>query len=215
MFVTTAYKKKLEERERIEAEERNQEQIEALLDVRKQKDLSGFYYSMLRMRTGELVVEEESEKQKREKEAEAVKFKEQKSSTKQKSYRTTAEEEEEPEEEEEKPKEESSEPNESDKPSEAQIKEEKVDVQEAQVDKKVSGEEKKPNVKSEGDAEPVKEEKTMSVDELMKLKEEQRKERLKKIFEKRTVGDVFDRELSEYFVRKNQNLSLKNFVERE
>lgn len=215
MFVTTAYKKKLEERERIEAEERNQEQIEALLDVRKQKDLSGFYYSMLRMRTGELVVEEESEKQKREKEEEAVKFKEQKSSTKQKSYRTTAEEEEEPEEEEEKPKEESSEPNESDKPSEAQIKDEKVDVQESQVDKKVSGGEKKPDEKNGMELEPVKEEKTMSVDELMKLKEEQRKERLKKMFEKRTVGDVFDRELSEYFVRKNQNLSLKNFVERE
>ena len=64
-FVTSSYRKRMEEREKIEAEERRQEQIEALFDVRKQKDLSGFYMSMLKLKSGEMVIEEESEKLKR------------------------------------------------------------------------------------------------------------------------------------------------------
>lgn len=64
-FVTSAYRKKMEERQKIEEEERNQDKIEELLDVRKQKDLSGFYSNLLKMKTGELVVEEEGAKDKR------------------------------------------------------------------------------------------------------------------------------------------------------
>lgn len=65
VFVTSAYRKKIEEREKIEAEERNQERIEELLDVRKQKDLSGFYSNLLKMKTGEMVIEEEGAKEMR------------------------------------------------------------------------------------------------------------------------------------------------------
>ena len=35
------------------------------------------------------------------------------------------------------------------------------------------------------------------------------------IFDKRTVGEKFDREVVDYFVRKSSNLSLKSYVERE
>ncbi len=65
VFVTSAYRQKMEERALLEAEERNQERVEQLLDVRKAKDLSGFYANMLKMKTGEFVVEEEGAKDKR------------------------------------------------------------------------------------------------------------------------------------------------------
>ncbi|KAG8222105.1 hypothetical protein J437_LFUL000869 [Ladona fulva] len=42
-FVTSAYRKKLEEFQRMDEEERLQDRIEELTDVAKQKDLSGFY----------------------------------------------------------------------------------------------------------------------------------------------------------------------------
>jgi coiled-coil domain-containing protein 55 len=64
-FVTASYRKRMEERQKLEEEERRQDQIEALFDVRKQKDLSGFYMSMLKLKSGEMVIEEESEKLKR------------------------------------------------------------------------------------------------------------------------------------------------------
>jgi hypothetical protein len=37
----------------------------ALLDVKKAKDLSGFYDTLLKMKTGEIKIEEEGEKDKR------------------------------------------------------------------------------------------------------------------------------------------------------
>nr|CAG4645797.1 EOG090X0D2W [Lynceus sp. MCZ IZ 141354] len=42
-YVTSAYKAKLEEFQKAEEEEKRKDQIEAMLDVTKQKDLSGFY----------------------------------------------------------------------------------------------------------------------------------------------------------------------------
>ena len=87
-FVTSAYRKKMEERQKIEEEERNQEKIEELLDVRKQKDLSGFYSNMLKMKTGEMVVEEEGAKDKRiENEEKEKAAKEQKANKQKKVYR--------------------------------------------------------------------------------------------------------------------------------
>ena len=47
-FVTSAYRKKMEEMEKAEAEEARREQIENVLDVRKQKDMSGFYRHLYR-----------------------------------------------------------------------------------------------------------------------------------------------------------------------
>lgn len=35
------------------------------------------------------------------------------------------------------------------------------------------------------------------------------------LFDKRTVGAKFDEELGEYFIRMSQNLSLKNYIERD
>ena len=52
-FVTSAYKKRMEERAREEEEERRQAAMEDALDVRKQKDLSGFYRHLLNRQMGE------------------------------------------------------------------------------------------------------------------------------------------------------------------
>ncbi|NXX19345.1 NSRP1 protein, partial [Podargus strigoides] len=52
-FVTSAYKKKLQERAEMEEEERREAAIEAYLDVTKQKDLSGFYRHLLNQSVGE------------------------------------------------------------------------------------------------------------------------------------------------------------------
>ncbi|NXI65616.1 NSRP1 protein, partial [Anseranas semipalmata] len=52
-FVTSAYKKKLQERAEEEERERRQAALEAYLDVTKQKDLSGFYRHLLNQRVGE------------------------------------------------------------------------------------------------------------------------------------------------------------------
>ncbi|KAF7206376.1 nuclear speckle splicing regulatory protein 1 [Nothobranchius furzeri] len=52
-YVTSAYKKKLEEQKEEEEKERRQAEIEAALDVRKQKDLSGFHRHLLNQIVGE------------------------------------------------------------------------------------------------------------------------------------------------------------------
>ncbi|XP_069471353.1 nuclear speckle splicing regulatory protein 1 [Ambystoma mexicanum] len=52
-FVTSAYKKKLEERAEEEEQEKREAAIEASLDVTKQKDLSGFYRHLLNQTVGE------------------------------------------------------------------------------------------------------------------------------------------------------------------
>ena len=52
-FVTSAYRKKMEEMEKLEEEERKREAIEKMLDVTKQKDMSGFYRHLYRQTMGE------------------------------------------------------------------------------------------------------------------------------------------------------------------
>ncbi|XP_038151741.1 nuclear speckle splicing regulatory protein 1 [Cyprinodon tularosa] len=52
-YVTSAYKKKLEEQKEEAEREKRQAEIEAALDVRKQKDLSGFYRHLLNQTVGE------------------------------------------------------------------------------------------------------------------------------------------------------------------
>ncbi|XP_004635434.1 nuclear speckle splicing regulatory protein 1 isoform X2 [Octodon degus] len=52
-FVTSAYKKKLQERAEEEERERQAAALEARLDVTKQKDLSGFYRHLLNQAVGE------------------------------------------------------------------------------------------------------------------------------------------------------------------
>lgn len=204
VFVTAAYRKKMEERQKIEEEERRQEQIENLLDVRKQKDLSGFYFSLLKMKTGEWVIEEEGEKEKRlEKERqEAIKFKDTKSGI-QKAYRNKNEEE--------------SEEDEVEEETQNEEQHDKTDVgQETQEPeaKKIKEDEEKEN-------EPIIEVKNEKKTELEETKiepilskEELRKQRLDKLFTKRTVGSKLDQELSEYFQRK-AILTQKNYIERE
>uniref|UniRef100_A0A670KEY9 Nuclear speckle splicing regulatory protein 1 n=1 Tax=Podarcis muralis TaxID=64176 RepID=A0A670KEY9_PODMU len=52
-FVTSAYKKKLQERAEEEEREKREAAIEACLDVTKQKDLCGFYRHLLNQAVGE------------------------------------------------------------------------------------------------------------------------------------------------------------------
>lgn len=52
-FVTTAYKKKLQEKSEEEERERKEAELETSLDVTKQKDLSGFYRHLLNQTVGE------------------------------------------------------------------------------------------------------------------------------------------------------------------
>ncbi|XP_066502207.1 nuclear speckle splicing regulatory protein 1 [Hoplias malabaricus] len=52
-YVTSAYRQKLKEREEELEKERRQAEIEAALDVKKQKDLSGFYRHLLNQTVGE------------------------------------------------------------------------------------------------------------------------------------------------------------------
>ena len=53
VFVTSAYRKKMEEMQKEEEEEQRKERIEAMLDVTKQKDMSGFYRHIYRQTMGE------------------------------------------------------------------------------------------------------------------------------------------------------------------
>uniref|UniRef100_A0A3Q2YU63 Nuclear speckle splicing regulatory protein 1 n=1 Tax=Hippocampus comes TaxID=109280 RepID=A0A3Q2YU63_HIPCM len=57
-YVTSAYKRKLQEQKDEEERERRQAAIEAALDVRKQKDLSGFYRHLLNQTVGEEAIPE-------------------------------------------------------------------------------------------------------------------------------------------------------------
>ncbi|KAI5096818.1 nuclear speckle splicing regulatory protein 1, partial [Silurus meridionalis] len=52
-YVTSAYKQKLKEREEELEREKRASEIEATLDVKKQKDLSGFYRHLLNQTVGE------------------------------------------------------------------------------------------------------------------------------------------------------------------
>nr|CAB3264452.1 nuclear speckle splicing regulatory protein 1 [Phallusia mammillata] len=52
-FVTSAYRKRMQEKQEEEEQERREAAIEDALDVRKQKDLSGFYRHFLRQQMGE------------------------------------------------------------------------------------------------------------------------------------------------------------------
>ncbi|XP_003748554.1 nuclear speckle splicing regulatory protein 1 [Galendromus occidentalis] len=52
-FVTSAYKKKMEEMKREEEETKRREQLEDMMDVTKQKDLTGFYRHLLKQQCGE------------------------------------------------------------------------------------------------------------------------------------------------------------------
>ena len=90
VFVTSGYRKKMEERQKIEDEEQNQDRIEELLDVRKQKNLSGFYSNLLKMKSGEMVIEEEGAKEKRLQEELVIKQRSEKEKQK-KAYRSKRE----------------------------------------------------------------------------------------------------------------------------
>ncbi|XP_049794129.1 nuclear speckle splicing regulatory protein 1 [Schistocerca nitens] len=52
-FVTAAYRAKLEEFRKMDEQEKHMEHLEAIMDVSKQKDLSGFYRHLYRQATGE------------------------------------------------------------------------------------------------------------------------------------------------------------------
>ena len=211
VFVTSAYRKRMEERLKIEEEEKNQDMIDNLLDVKKQKDLSGFYTSMLKIRTGEMVLEEESQKEKRLKE-EDTKFKETQQKHNQKSFRTKNREDSSSEEEEEMEKEEL--PN---------IEENKEKIIEENIKNDEINEPSSKKPKSEElTADVEKDKQTQNEIKLveekkqpMLSKEEEKRIRREKIFTKRTVGDRFDAELAEFFQRKSQYLSLKSYIERE
>ena len=211
VFVTSAYRKRMEERLKIEEEEKNQDMIDNLLDVKKQKDLSGFYTSMLKIRTGEMVLEEESQKEKRLKE-EDTKFKETQQKHNQKSFRTKNREDSSSEEEEEMEKEELPNIEENkEKIIEENIKNDEINEP---LSKKPKSEELTADVEkdkqTQNEIKLVEEKK-----QPMLSKEEEKRIRREKIFTKRTVGDRFDAELAEFFQRKSQYLSLKSYIERE
>ncbi|KAK3595797.1 hypothetical protein CHS0354_025435 [Potamilus streckersoni] len=62
VFVTTAYKKKMQEMQELEEQERREAEMEAMLDVTKQKDLSGFYRYILNETVGEKNKQEDAVK---------------------------------------------------------------------------------------------------------------------------------------------------------
>ncbi|XP_055863158.1 nuclear speckle splicing regulatory protein 1-like isoform X1 [Biomphalaria glabrata] len=61
-FVTASYKKKMLQMAEDEEREKREVAMENMLDVTKQKDLSGFYRYLLRAKTGNQVVEETKKK---------------------------------------------------------------------------------------------------------------------------------------------------------
>ena len=204
VFVTSAYKKKIEERQKIEEEERRQEQIESLLDVRKQKNLSGFYTSMLRMRTGEFVIEEESEKEKRLKEEEQKLNKEEaeKKLKPSRQYRSKRDESSEDEEEEKKEEEKKVAESNLDKDEQSSDNVPKLDEPSA---KKIKIE---PQEEVQIKQEEIEPEKKISKEEKLEM-------RRKYLFTKRTVGEKFDAELADYFRRKSTQLIHKSYIERD
>lgn len=60
-FVTSAYRKKMEEMQKLEEEDRKREALENILDVTKQKDMSGFYRHLYRQNFGEEKDQKEEE----------------------------------------------------------------------------------------------------------------------------------------------------------
>uniref|UniRef100_T1INQ1 Nuclear speckle splicing regulatory protein 1 N-terminal domain-containing protein n=1 Tax=Strigamia maritima TaxID=126957 RepID=T1INQ1_STRMM len=60
-FVTTAYRQKMEERAKMEEEAKKKELLESIMDVTKQKDLSGFYRHILKTKVGEDTTPNEGE----------------------------------------------------------------------------------------------------------------------------------------------------------
>merc|ERR1712227_891677 len=68
-FVTSAYRKKMEEIAKQEEEEARQARIEAALDVTKQNNLDGFYRHLYRQTMGEEKEQVESRKTEEEKAA--------------------------------------------------------------------------------------------------------------------------------------------------
>lgn len=215
VFVTSAYRQKLEERQQLEEEERRQEQLESLLDVRRQKDLSGFYTSMLKIRSGEMIIEEESEKEKRiEREMKQAREKAAAAKTGGRQFRAKhgeSEDEEEPEETDQVKKEPESDNQETGQESEQVGQEEPKSEPEFKKPKVEPSEKDATESKSADAAKTEKEE----VKQPVLSKEERRELRRKQLFTKRTVNEKFDAELAEYFVRKSQILSLKSYIERD
>uniref|UniRef100_A0A3Q3JZP7 Nuclear speckle splicing regulatory protein 1 n=1 Tax=Monopterus albus TaxID=43700 RepID=A0A3Q3JZP7_MONAL len=62
-YVTSAYKQKLQEQKEEQERERREAEIEAALDVKKQKDLSGFYRHLLNQTVGEEAIPDRSANQ--------------------------------------------------------------------------------------------------------------------------------------------------------
>nr|CAG4641184.1 EOG090X0D2W [Eulimnadia texana] len=62
-FVTPAYRAKLAELKKAEEEEKRKEQMEAILDVRKQQDMSGFYRHLYKQKFAEEEKEAEPEEE--------------------------------------------------------------------------------------------------------------------------------------------------------
>ncbi|XP_062567664.1 nuclear speckle splicing regulatory protein 1-like [Saccostrea cucullata] len=60
VFVTGAYRKKMQEMQELEEKERREAAMEDLLDVKKQKDMSGFYRYMLNQQSGGATVEDKT-----------------------------------------------------------------------------------------------------------------------------------------------------------
>lgn len=223
-FVTSAYRKKMEERQLLEEEERNQEKIEALLDVRKQKDLSGFYSNVLKMRSGEFVIHEESEKEKMAKqEEEALKKKtEATKPVQQKVYRTKKEESSDDEVDEENNRDKPTDDNICDEDKDEVLSDEEEDIEkiakatksiEVKKEPEDTVKETKTSLDIKIEIESLKQEKILSeTKEAQKVDKETKRLNM---FRKRTVAEVFEAELSDYFNRKSTVLSLKNYIERD
>lgn len=188
VFVTQAYRQRMEERQVLEEEDRRQDQIEALLDVRKAKDLSGFYSNILKMKSGEMVIEEEAQKDK-------------KQSLIQKNYRVKKDQSDDEEEEPDK--------NNLDK-DEVMSDDDKNDQEEVKAkpeEEEVAFKEPLPKKSKDEDKIP---------EELPQIsKEEKNRLRREQLFKKRTVGQRLNEQIAEYFIRKMQILSAKSYIERE
>jgi DNA segregation ATPase FtsK/SpoIIIE-like protein len=195
------------ERQLLEEEERRQDQIESLLDVRKAKDLGGFYSNILKIKSGEMVIEEEGEKEKRlAKEMKAQKHYRAKHESSDEESDMVEQEEKEPE----KKLDAKDESIDVDVATEKSTKEnnDDKDVFKEPLPKKSKEEEPKTTETSNTDKDKENEAPTLS-------KEEKNRLRREKLFTKRTVGDKLDQEVADYFIRKSQFLSTKSYIEKE
>lgn len=61
-YVTAAYKRKMQEMQEEEEREARRDQIDAMMDVTKQKDLSGFYRHLLKQEVGEERIPQNTDK---------------------------------------------------------------------------------------------------------------------------------------------------------